>query len=249
VKASAVAEDDLQFAKWASRWIELAKYSGKRVPGEGERIARIVALWDEPIPGKWKRGQDPRLLDPERRYCRGDGGEDRVRPPEHEIEHNVLLLPPEGRTCLGSRLIDGVCAVPLAKDAGGGRSGNVEADMLLLVRTDDGYRLLLVEVKDAANNAWYAVVENLRQLKLLSESFETQRLFELRRPELPLADSIPVTAVVLAPADFYEAHGAKGASVAPAQRLLQAMRDNAGVDVRLATWEPKERAIRAYPAA
>ncbi len=212
------------------------------VPDVEESVASIVALWNQEIPGSgaWRRGPDQRLLDPERRYLRGDDGKAHMSG-EHFLEYVVLHpVPADMPTfCLGSRLVDGVNAVPLATDAGGGRRGNVEADMLLLVREDaqGEYRLLLVEVKANSNNAWFAVVENLRQLRLFSESEETQRIFhDHRLPSLDLPQPLPVTGVVLAPEGFYTAPGAKAASVSPAQRLLSGMRAETGVDIRLASW-------------
>ena len=61
-----------------------------------------------------------------------------MRRGEYAVEYDVLDPLPDvtNPIWLEASLVDGVNAVPLAKDAGGGRSGNVEADMLLLVRDD-----------------------------------------------------------------------------------------------------------------
>lgn len=235
----------LEFSDWAARWIKLARYAGRQVPDLDTRIAAVVDLWREAIPPGWERDQDTRLLDA-RRYCRGNHRADSVRRGEHAIEYDVLTPSPSATaaTCLGARLVDGVNAVPLAKDAAGGRVGNVEADMLLLVRDGRGYRLHLVEVKVRSNNAWFAAIENLRQLRLFSESRKAQRLFHARRPELMLPGSLAVTAVVLAPAEFYGARGQKAEAVAPAQALLASLRAEEAVDARLATWESDHRVIK-----
>lgn len=209
------------------------------------RISAVVALWHAPIPPGWQRGQDSRLLDRERRYVRGNSRECSLRRGEHGIEYEVLSPSPEEvpTTCLGARLIDGVNAVPLARDVGGRRTGNVEADMMLLVRDERAYRLQLVEVKSRSNNAWFAAVENLRQLRLLSDSPETRLLFHTRYPELDLPQALPVTALVLAPLEFYVAAGQKAESVAPAKKLLETMCAEAKVDARLAIWNPDKRTI------
>src|SRR4051812_28896243 len=153
----------LPFNDWTRRWMKEAQYQGPEVPEVEARIARVVALWEEPIPTGWERAQDARLLEPGRRYCRTHRGGQGVPRGEHAIEFEILdPSPMEASTsCLGAQLIDGVNALPLAKDQGGGRAGNVEADMLLLVRYGSEYKLLLVEVKWTSNNAWYAAVENL----------------------------------------------------------------------------------------
>lgn len=74
---------DLEFNEWARRWMQLAKFSGKRLPDEERSIADLLALWREPIPPGWERGRDSRLLDRERRYCRREDG---VRRGEYVIE-------------------------------------------------------------------------------------------------------------------------------------------------------------------
>ena len=241
------AEAGTPFSIWARRWMRLAEYQGPRVPDEDDRIAELVALWHEPIPGDWSRGQDPRLLDPERHYLRTHTGGDKIPRGEHAIEHDILCPSPTDppKDCLGARLVDGVNAVPLARDEGGGRAGNVEADMALLVRHDQEYRVLLVEVKTSSNNAWYAAVENLRQLKLFTQSPPAQGLFyERKNPGLPQA--LDTTAVVLAPIDFYTAAGAKDAAVSPAAKLFERMREETGFDARLATWDSHRRAVERY---
>src|SRR3954464_10837123 len=89
------------------------------------------------------------------------------------IGDNEILAPAPETTptsCLGALLVDGVNAVPLARDAGGGRVANVEAAMLLLIADEGRFRRALVEVKDRSNHPWYAGVEALRQLRPFSES-------------------------------------------------------------------------------
>jgi hypothetical protein len=150
--------------------MELAGFQGKHVP-EG-RVELVHALWREPVPGVWKRDRDPRVLRPETRYCRTHTGGEGIPRGEHKIEHEILEPAPDltPTTCFDARLIDGVNAVPLAKDAAGGRAGNVEADMLLLLEDEQHYRQVLVEVKDGSNHPWYAAVEALRQLRLFCEN-------------------------------------------------------------------------------
>lgn len=229
------------FSDWASAWIRLAEYPGPIIPDADQRIAQAIELWHQPIPTEtWRRSHDSRLRDRQQRYCRSNAGADAVRRGEHRVEYELLDPDPSWNEALvmGARLIDGVNAVPLAKDSGGGRVGNVEADMLLLVQDIDGrFRLELVEVKVSANNAWYAAIEVLRQLKLLRESETTRRLFEFRRPELRLPPDLCISGLVVAPRGFFTGKGKKGNAVKPAQLLLDRLRADAGIDVRLAIWE------------
>src|SRR3712207_7489533 len=48
---------------------------------------------------------------------------------EHALEHEILCPEPNRSetSCLGFPVVDGVNAVPLARDDAGGRAGNVEA--------------------------------------------------------------------------------------------------------------------------
>jgi hypothetical protein len=208
----------------------------------------VLSLWKEPIPPGWLRGRDPRISDRHRRYCRGNSSPQAHRPAEHAIEYDVLTpSPTETPThCLGARLIDGVNAVPLTRDAGGRRRANIEADMLLLLRAAEGHRLVLAEVKVGSNNAWYAVVENLRQLRLFKESVVTQRLFHIRRADLNLRHPLPVTSIVLAPPAFYTASGKRSAAVGPARELIRRARA-AEIDVLLTTWDSDRRTIELLP--
>lgn len=136
-------------------------------------------------------------------------------------------------------------AFPLVRDSNGGRNGNVEADLFLLVRNSQSYRLILAEVKHSANHAWFAVVENLRQLKLLVSGEDACLLFRQRRPALGLPDGIPVTGLVVAPRCFYSQPGRKANSTAAARMLISAIRSKIDVDLRLSVWDTRGPAIAA----
>lgn len=236
------------FEGWFREWTRLAEFQGPTLSDAPGRIDGVVEHWRAPIPGSWERSLDLRLLDPSERYLRGDRHDADRRKGEHALEFEVLELPPEGRglSCLSFKLIDGVNAVPLVKDEAGGRKSNVEADMLLLVQDEaaGAHRLLLVEAKVESDNAWYAVVELLRQLRLVLEPIELSRLFRERKPQLDLPTPLPVTGVVLAPTAFYDQNGKKANSVAPAEDLIHRMRDEFDIDVRLAVWRPPQMTER-----
>jgi hypothetical protein len=243
-----LGEAEPQFCEWTRAWLDLAEYQGRLVPDPEGRIAKLVELWHAPVPPGWKRMQDARLVDPGRRYGRNHTGGAAIPRGEHAIEYEILNPSPSDTVtiCLGARLIDGVNAVPLAKDIGGGRTGNVEADMVLLVRTAQEWRLLLVELKATSNNAWYAAVENLRQMRLFLDSTHSRRLFHTRHPRAGVPEALPTTAIVLAPRAFYTAPGAKTAAVAPAERLLERFRKEIGIDAQLTTWDPVHRVVAPW---
>ena len=221
------------FGAWAQRWMALADYPGRDVPDVDHRIEQLVEHWRADIPGEWKRGLDSQLLGP--RYRRGD-----IASPhngEHAIEYEILCQHFDSVSCLNGKLMDGVNALPLARDTFGGRRGNVEADLFLLIRTESAYRLAVCEVKHSSVSAWFAAVENLRQLRLLRDSGEVVKLFE-HRHGMNLGATVPVSGLVIAPEDFYRHAGKKSQAIAPAQALLQRFRWEFGVDAHLTVWNP-----------
>jgi hypothetical protein len=167
---------------------------------------------------------------------------DHVPKGERLIEHTILCPDPSaiGVTSLELSLIDGVNAVPLAKDSNGGRLGNVEADMLLIVGDERDQQLQLVEVKDNSNNAWFAVGESLRQLVLFERSEVAQRIM-VERQEVQ-AD-LKLTGIVLAKATFCTATGKKKNSVDPALELIRNAEEKLGLRCVLAEWDPETREI------
>lgn len=237
-----MADNASAFTQWAQAWLELASYHGAEVPDVANRIEQLISLWQQPIPQGWERPTDRRLLERKRRYQRGDVLAPKLGS-EHELELQVLGPDPSTKqtTCFGGKLIDGVNAVPLSRDAAGGRRGNVEADMLLLIEGHQGRKQLLVEVKTIANNAWYATIESLRQLKLFLNSPAAQQICAGRQRHV--VGPLPVEATVLAPPAFYSAPVAKQRSVKPTRQLITTVEDTLGVIVRLATWDPAQRAI------
>jgi hypothetical protein len=179
-----------------------------------------------------------------KRYTRGDEADPRSG--EHRIEHEILCQYFDEVTYCGDcKLIDGVNAFPLVRDSGGSRNGNVEADLLLLVRSTCGYRLVVAEVKHSANNAWFAAVENLRQLKLLISGEYAGQLIRQRNPTLDLPSSLAIIGLVIAPREFYAHPGQKANSIGAASLLLNAIRAGAEVDIRLAVWDTQHRTIVA----
>lgn len=234
-------DEELSFAAWCSHWNMLGMFQGPTVPDSEARIRRLSELWEQEIPGRWQRGLDPQLLGS--RYRRGDLHT--PHPGEHAIEHRILVERFGEVTVLGGKLIDGVNAFPLACDfAGGRRCGNVEADMLLAVRSGETLRLLLCEVKAGANDCWYAAIESLRQMRLFLTNPVGRAVMQQRgaMPETP--KEVPVTGLVLAPVGYYRAPGKKANAVEPAKRLFALMRERFGVDMRLAVWDGDLTTIR-----
>jgi hypothetical protein len=231
-----------EFAKWRSRWFDQARYQGRNVPDVDARINALVDLWRVPVPGNWQRRIDTQLLG--QRYRGGDVGAPHNG--EHRMEHEMLADPIADVRCMGAVVVDGINAMPLVYDATGGRSTNVEADVLLLLRDGRSHRLALLEVKYDADNPWYAAVENLLQVKLLSANREQRRLFHARRRVALSDEDLPVVGLVVAPLEYYRSPGQKLLAVQPAQRLHDRFRHELGVDLHLATWDAVARTVTPY---
>lgn len=222
-----------EFAEWAKRWIKLASYPQAEFPANERRIEQVIDLWHEPVPPGWERevGRDARLMTPKhftREIAKGEPKK------ELAIEAAVLAdgVPPT--EFMGEPIIDGVNAVPLVKGERG--MGEVEADLVLLTGEGARRRLVVVEVKVDANHAWYAAVENLRQVKLVLVS-PVRALFARRRPDLSLPADLPVTAVVLAPPNFYTHRGQKANAAGPARELFARVRQELNIEAHLATFD------------
>jgi hypothetical protein len=231
------------YPNWLAEWWQCARFTGTNLTDAAERTKRLLALWDAPIGNSWHRASDAQLL--RQRYRRGDS--ESPHPGEHTIEAAILADPLDELRCFAGRVVDGLNAVPLARDPGGKRKHNVEADIFLLVERANAHQVLVVEVKDRSNNAWYAIVENLLQLRLARETDGSQRLFAARANRLSLGHEVaqqplPLVGVVLAPRSFYEARGRKSACLGAARDLLSAF-SSKGVLVRLAVWESANRSI------
>jgi hypothetical protein len=231
-----------EFAKWRSRWFDQAKYQGRNVPDVDARINALLDLWRLPVPGNWQRTIDSQLLG--QRYRRGDVGAPHKR--EHRIEHEMLADPISDVRCMGAVVVDGINAMPLVRDETGGRNANVEADVLLLLRDGRSRRLAVIEVKYDADNPWYAAVENLLQVKLLSANREQRRLFHTRWCVTLLDEDLPVVGLVVAPLEYYRSRGQKSLAVEPAQRLHDRFRHVLGIDLHLAAWNAIARTVTSH---
>lgn len=241
------------YVEWAERWLTLASFDGPSFDGcFADRNEQILELWCGSIPGDYeRRGADKRVLGPGRYTRTHKHGKPRPGS-EHEVEYQALQAPL--KSCFGEKIVDGVNAPPLARDPDGRRRGNVEGDLLLLTQRDHDYRQYLLEVKVGANHAWYAVVENLRQLKLFQASDEAMSIMAKRENSLPSNTKPPVTAAVLAPREFYDKRDRrnndtkKSNSTRYALELLAAVEKEltAGTRAELSVWDPATRRITPY---
>ena len=233
----AQSDTDAWVRSWLTPWADSEKDPQRQ-------IGHVRALWHGAVPADCARGTKdlrPRLLRGAR-YTRGD--HEHPRRGEHEIEHQILCRQFANLTVEGCPVADGVNAFLLTRDTRGGRRTNVEADLLLLIHTSNSYTLLLAEVKDAANDVWYAPLENLRQLRLLQESHAAHERFRRRQPSIARPDGAPLAGALIAPASFYIA-GQRRAPMLAAVRLLL---HEIPVSLRLLTWTTSTAALTPFNA-
>jgi hypothetical protein len=226
----------MELAEWIAEWTKLAAYPKADVPDVDGRIAALLHLCTVPVKPAWPRPNPEDHIWDSGPYRRGD--RNAPSQPERIVEHEILgpgKQMAEGRLCCGGRVLDGINAIPLT------RRPKIEADVLLLVDHGQEQRLYLAEVKKNSNNAWYATVELLRQLRLFTASTHAADYFH--RKDIHTPSGLPVTGVVLAPRDYYFAVGQKGKALDPARRLVDAVTSHGALDVRLATWDAASRRI------
>lgn len=244
------------FREWAQRWLKEGRWPGPHCSDIDARIERILKLWDEEIPevhapgvpDSWRRPVDADLtgaVRDRRKKLKGDAAKE-----EHELEIQVLGAagtPLEAANCLGGALLDGFNAVKLVWAPHGGPAQRVEADILLLTKTPTEYRQLLLEVKTKANQPFYALVENLRQLRLFQASKNANTIFSKRNKHLGLPTTISVTAAVLAPMTYYTAKGQKGNALVHCHTLIEQITPHlpSGTAIDLTTWDPAKRVFRS----
>ena len=207
--------------EWSDEWQDAMEMTGD--------IERVIKLWSRPIPEHWRRAR----WKPEYGYRKiPKGGKDRG---EQVIEKD--LLAPKGEVSL--RAISGYGPVGgawflgiyndmrLASDFRTKKApGQVIADAFGLLVVGKKARPICVEVKIKDKNSWYAVVENLRQVRLLRRNEKNLRKFlkgigALGGLRLPSAKG--AWGMVLAPAEFFE-HDKKTGVWGHTRDLLLALR-------------------------
>ncbi len=203
------------FRTWRDAW--------DRLSNDG-RITDVIELWHAPVPDQWMRSESDtpaRLLSCER-YTRGNLNG--TRRGEHVIEHEILIKCFDSVECLDQPLLDGVNAFPLVRDDAGGRSGNVEADLVLLTGNPEFARIFVCDVKISDGDPWKALLQNLRQLRLFTSNPICTSFFGLRGSKsVPDAKVVQISGGVIAPEKFYS----NSDSLRRAQSLSEAISEPA----------------------
>lgn len=227
----------MNLGEWIKEWTTLAEYQSSEVPDVDARIANIIELCAVAVPAEWTRPspEDDKWADGP--YRRGDRGN--PSQPERTVEDEILgsdASIAEGRTCMGGAVVGGINAIPLTAKP------KIEADVLLRVQhKDHSQHLYLVEAKKMANTPWYATLELLRQMSLFRASGHAADYFH--RCDSSVPKGLPVTGLVVAPAEYYAASGKRSKAVAPTRRLVSAVNSRTDHRVVLATWDDSTKTI------
>lgn len=226
------------FAEWYRRWQSLADFKGAALPGDEweRRINDIIALWPQQPPGTWQRTeyQISNQCKPGCTYRRGDKA--RPNPGEHQIEHSLISGETINFLDAKYRFVPITNAFPCVTDVSGGRGANVEVDLLGILEAGDVAHPLICEIKDDANNPWYAVVENLRQLKLFLSNKQVNLPFLKSRYEGTRPFSSPL-GIVIAKSGYFSKPGQKVNSFKAAEILIDRLKaKHSDARVMMASW-------------
>jgi hypothetical protein len=227
----------LSYHKWSAQWEQGRQYKGVQIPEKAlpSRIKGIINLWNMEMPLTWERENWAFLQ--QRGFRRGD---ERDPQPEHKLEKEFFDL--RAWEVKGGPLP--MYLYPELNEISFGNQGDGQRkiDVLAILKIEDRSTPLAIEMKgQSTNNCWFAVVENLQQLKLLHR-YPQSRLADnpLLKPfeQLPLSDS---WGMVLAPSQFFDAKGQKRNSFRQANELIRALRKERGVTILLAAFNENVR--------
>jgi hypothetical protein len=194
-----------QFIAWSAGW----KNERKR---KGTDPAKILALWQQPTPRGWEREIWKGRLGYRKRT--DDKGERCIEKELFDGRPKVLIFPDE-ETNSEYRVESIYHNMPLANQ----RGGQVIADALCVLKIDKCARPLLIEVKDEANDPWFALVENLQQIRLARACAHKIQEFLHENWKHPVQRG--VWGLILAPESYYKRHSA---CLTKCRALLDALR-------------------------
>jgi hypothetical protein len=224
------------YRQWSHRWAKEREYSGRLLSAKevSAKIERVKTLWDVSIPCEWER-ENWTFLTTEG-FRRKPG---LIPQPEHELEKAIFardkwtIKSEQGMSFVSPRLNE----ISFAKH----KQGQRKIDVLAVLKTGDCQIPLAIEVKKTTNNCWFAVVENLQQLKLL-RAYPQKRL--QNHPFLAAFKNLHLpasTGMVLAPMDFFYHQGQKYNSFCHAQELIHELRTHCGITVLLGAFSEGEQ--------
>jgi hypothetical protein len=182
-----------QFSKWSAEW---------KAGRERTDAWAILELWHQPVPRAWERAVWTGKLGYRKRSS--DKGEQRTEKELfNRVREDFALIFSDQEPSAGYRVKTIYHNMPLANQ----RKGQVIADAFAVLVTDGNSRPLFIEVKVTANDPWFALVENLQQIRLARACARKIENFVLESSKHRVERG--VWGLILAPEDYYARHSVR----------------------------------------
>jgi hypothetical protein len=179
-----------RFNDWSARWKEERKTI--------DAVA-ISDLWQQRIPRGWEREIWEGKLG--YRKCTDEKGERRTEGELFKGKSRGFQLTFSDQETNADYRIEAIYHnMPLANQ----RKGQVIADAFGVLKTDKSARPLFIEIKVTANNPWFALVENLQQIRLARACAHKIQGFVHENSNHRVERG--VWGLILAPGAYYEKH-------------------------------------------
>jgi len=195
-----------QFSDWSREWKD-----GRNKPD----AEKILCLWkNKPIPHGWERNTWKGEVG-YRKSGDGKGEQCTERQLFNGGEDGFNLVFSDPKTNATYRLQAIYHNMPLANQ----RKGQVLADVFGFLEMGKSIRPVFIEIKVTANDPWFALVENLQQIRLARAGARNIQDFVRKKKERQVDRG--VWGLILAPKCYYEKHSANLAECKP---LLDALK-------------------------
>ena len=195
----------MQFKDWSADW----KRERKKIDAD-----QILKLWQKPMPREWEREIWEGKLGYRKRS--DNKGEQCIEKELFDGGSNGFELVFSDQQPNAEYRVKAIYHnMPLANR----REGQVIADAFGVLKTGKSVRPLFIEVKVTANDPWFALVENLQQIRLARACAQKIQTFVHENTEYRVERG--VWGLILAPESFYENHSSNLAKCKP---LLDALK-------------------------
>ena len=196
-----------QFRDWSDKWKGCRKWID---------VGEIVKLWHRPIPRAWERAVWAGKLGYRKRS--NNKGEQRTEQRLFDRVHIDFELIFAGQQPDAEYRVTTIYHnMPLANQ----RKGQVIADAFGVLVTGASLRPLIIEVKVTANDPWFALVENLQQIRLARACARKIQEFVLESSKERVDRG--VWGLILAPEDYYMR---RSDSLTKCTHLLEALKQS-----------------------
>jgi hypothetical protein len=215
-----------QFNDWSARW---------KAERKENEVLKIVNLWQQPLPRDWEREIWKGKLG-YRKRSENKGEQFTEKGMFNEETNGFKLMFADNEPDSEYRIEAIYHNMPLANQ----RKGQVIADVFGVLQADERVRPLLIEVKVTANDPWFALVENLQQIRLARACAHKIQEFVQVNSKHRIKGG--VWGLIIAPGSYYEKHLG---SLAKCKSLLHVLKKNTrarvafGISDSLATGQIK----------